>query len=90
MPNRAIIGDSEKEKGDSLLDFKNSSRYEGDILASRWLTRLAYDFRKASKNVLKLELYLEVIEILLEGEPARRLDSTPRIRKIINKRAIAT
>jgi hypothetical protein len=90
VPNRATMGDSEKEKGDSLPDFKNSGRYEGDIPASRWLTRLAYDFRKASKNVPKPELYLEAIEMLLEGEPARRLDSTPRIRKIIDKRATAT
>lgn len=49
-----------------------------------------YDFRKAGHNPPSPELFLESIEMLLEGEPARRLDSTPRIRRIINKRSTAT
>ena len=32
----------------------------------------------------------QAIEMLLEEEPARRLDSTPRIRRIIDKRSTAT
>ena len=28
--------------------------------------------------------------MLLEGEPTRRLNSTPRIRKLVNNRTIAT
>jgi hypothetical protein len=74
-----------------LLDFTNSGRYGGgDILVSRWLTRLAYDFKKAGQAILALELFLETIEMLLEGEPARRLDSTPRIRRLIDRRSSAT
>jgi hypothetical protein len=76
--------------GDSLPDFKNSGYYKGDIPAFRWLTRLVYDFRKASQNIPRPELFLEAIEMLLEGEPARRLDSILRIRKIVNKRSEAT
>ncbi|KAH8745452.1 hypothetical protein F5882DRAFT_371266, partial [Hyaloscypha sp. PMI_1271] len=51
------------------------------------LTRLIYDFRKARHNPPSPELFLESIKILLEGEPTRRLDSTSRIHRIINKRS---
>ncbi|KAH8780636.1 hypothetical protein F5882DRAFT_463241 [Hyaloscypha sp. PMI_1271] len=74
LSTRVTIGDSEKEKGGSLPDFKNS----------------AYDFKKAGQNVPTPELFLEAIEMLLKGEPARRLDSTPRIRRLINNRASAS
>ena len=60
-----------------LPNFMNSGRYDGDIPASRWLTRLSYDFKKAHYNPPTPELFLEAIEMLLEGEPAKRLDSTP-------------
>ena len=73
-----------------LPDFTNSGRYSGDIPASRWLTRLSYDFKKAKHNPLEAELFLEAIEMLLEGEPAKRLDSTPPIREIIDNRETAT
>ena len=62
---------------DKLPDFTNSGRFNGDIPASRWLTHLAYDFKKAGHNPPTLELFLEAIEMLLEGEPVKRLDSTP-------------
>lgn len=35
------------------------------------------------------ELFLEAIKMLFGGEPAKRLDSTPRIRKILDRRANA-
>lgn len=84
------MGDSDKEKGNSLSDFKNSGRYKGDIPASRQLIRLAYNFRKAFQTIPKPELFLEVIEILLEEELACRLDSIPQIRKIVDKRLVVT
>ena len=76
--------------GDSLPDFKNSGQFEGNIPALRWLTRLTYDFKKAGQNIPKLELFLEAIKMLLEGEPARRLNSMPRIRKLVDNCTIAT
>lgn len=54
--------------GDELPDFTNSSRFNGDIPVSRWLTRLAYNFKKAGQNPPSLELFLEAIEMLLEVE----------------------
>jgi hypothetical protein len=73
----------------TLPDFANAGRYNGDIPASRWITRLIYDFKKAGQPVPDPELFLEAVEMLLEGEPARRLDSTPRIRRLIDNREAA-
>ena len=83
------MGDSDKEKDNSLPDFKNMGRFEGNIPVLRQLTRLTYDFKKAGQSVPKLELFLEAIEMLLKGEPARCLNSIPRIRKLIDNRASA-
>ncbi|PMD62563.1 uncharacterized protein K444DRAFT_344967 [Hyaloscypha bicolor E] len=54
-----------------------------DIATSQWLTCLAYDLKKAGQNPPSPELFLEAIEMLLEGGPAKRLDSTPGVRKIV-------
>ena len=78
------------DEENSLPDFANAGRYNGNIPASRWLTRLLYDFRKAGHKVPNPELFLESIEMLLEGELTRRLDSILRIRKLINNRAYST
>jgi hypothetical protein len=72
------------DKENSLLDFANTGHYNRSILALQWLTRLLYDFRKARHKVSSLELFLKSIKMLLKGELARRLDSTLRIRKLIN------
>jgi len=45
--------------------------------------------KKAGHNHLSPELFLEAAEMLLEGEPAKRLDSTPWIRRFVNNRARA-
>jgi len=73
-----------------LPDFANAGRYTGDIPALRWITRLVYDFKKAGYRPPPSELFLEAIEMLLEGDPAKRLDSTPRIRKLIDTWITAT
>ena len=69
--------------GDKLPDFTNSNRFNRDIATSQWLTCLAYDLKKAGQNPPSPELFLEAIEMLLEGGPAKRLDSTPGVRKIV-------
>jgi hypothetical protein len=60
-----------------------------DIPASRWLTRLTYGFKKAGHNPSTPELFLDAIEMLLEGEAAKRLDSTPRLRRIVDQHSTA-
>jgi hypothetical protein len=40
--------------------------------------------KKAGQNPPSPELFLEAIEMFLEGEPAKRLDSTPRVRNIVD------
>jgi hypothetical protein len=47
------------------------------------------NFKKAGQNPPSLELLIETIEILLEAEPAKRLDLTPRVRKIVDNRKSA-
>jgi hypothetical protein len=69
--------------GDKLPDFTNSNRFNRDIPTLQWLTCLAYDLKKAGQNPPSPELFLEAIEMLLEGGPAKRLDSTPRVRKTV-------
>jgi hypothetical protein len=70
-----------------LLPDYSAGHYDGTIPASRWLTRLNYDFKKAGHKKPDPEMFLEAIEMLMEGEPAKRLDSTPRIRKLIDRRS---
>ncbi|KAI0991203.1 hypothetical protein K3495_g16984, partial [Podosphaera aphanis] len=73
-----------------LPTFERSGTYDGSIPASRWLLRLKYDFRRAGHNPPSGELYLESIEMLLDGTAANRLSATPRIRRIIDSRNTAT
>ncbi|TQS37517.1 hypothetical protein Golomagni_02005 [Golovinomyces magnicellulatus] len=74
----------------TLPTFDRASSYNGTIPASRWLLRLKYDFRRAGYNPPPGELYLEAIEMLLDGSAADRLSATPRIRRIINARETAS
>jgi hypothetical protein len=77
-------------QGQKLPDFDNAGLYRGDIPASRWLARLAFDFQEGGHIHPEPERFLDAIEILLEDEPATRLESTPWIRKIIDKRRNAS
>jgi hypothetical protein len=42
------------------------------------------NFKKAGQNPPSLELLLKKIEMLLKVKPVKRLDLTPRVRKIVN------
>ncbi|KAI0997674.1 hypothetical protein K3495_g10514 [Podosphaera aphanis] len=74
----------------SLPNFDRAGSYNGSIPASRWLLWLKYDFQRAGHNPQPGELYLEAIEMLVDGPVADRLAGTPRIRRIINTRESAT
>jgi len=74
----------------SCPDYKRSGEYDGSIPASRWLLKLTHDFKTARLYPPSPELFLESIEMLFHGEAAKRLDSTPRIRRIVEDRDTAT
>ncbi len=51
---------------------------------------LTYDVRKAGHTLPISELFLEAIEMLLEGEPARGFHYTSRFCRIVDKHAEAS
>lgn len=56
----------------------------GTYLLHGGLLALPTASKKAGQNPPSPELFLEAIEMFLEGEPAKRLDSTPRVRNIVD------
>jgi len=54
------------------------------------LTRLVYNFKKAGQDLPQPDIFLEAIEMLLEDESIKRLDSIPCVRRIIDNWATAT
>jgi hypothetical protein len=70
------------------LDFNRLGEFKKKV-AFRWLICLNYNFYKAGYNPPSPKLFLKAIKMLLKGDIARRLDLTPKIKKIIDKRSTA-
>ncbi|RKF60417.1 hypothetical protein OnM2_051053 [Erysiphe neolycopersici] len=70
-------------------DFSRSGRFDGSIPASRWLARLAFDFKRMDDETSPEE-FLEAVEILLDGDAAMWLDSSKIFRDMVDNRHEAT
>jgi hypothetical protein len=64
--------------------FTFAGRFDGSGPALRWLRRLDYDFKCAGTPKPDPADFLEAIDMLCEGEAESWIDSTPRIRAIMN------
>ena len=73
-----------------LPNFKLAKEYDGKSSAARWLAKLQYDFAQNNQVPPPPALYLRAIKVLFIGDAATWLDSTPRIRQIIDNRNSAT
>jgi len=62
----------------SYPDFKISGRYDGSYPASRWLTRVRYDFKLAGRVIPAPRDYIAAIDMLAEGKAATFIDSSHR------------
>jgi hypothetical protein len=70
--------------GDELPDFTSSGRFNGDTPAHDGSLALPTTPRRQARNPPSPELFHEAIEMLLESGPVKRLDSTPRVRKVVD------
>ncbi|KAM3085985.1 hypothetical protein ACMFMG_003035 [Clarireedia jacksonii] len=89
-PNTINGTGPEQASSNKLPEFKLVGQYNGKIPATCWLHRLTDDFRQAGQYPPSPSLFLESVEILLEGAPAKKLDSNPRIRSIMDQLEKAT
>ena len=73
-----------------LPKFQMAGKYDGKSAAARWLTQLKYDFQQNNQVPPPPELYLTAIDMLFIGDAANWLDTTPRMREIIDTSNKAT
>ncbi|CCF41691.1 hypothetical protein CH063_11897, partial [Colletotrichum higginsianum] len=65
----------------------NCGTFDGSVAASRWLTRLKWDFEKAGHNPQNLPAsqVLKTLNMQCEGDAATYLDSVPHLTTIMDK-----
>ncbi|KAI1000722.1 hypothetical protein K3495_g7478 [Podosphaera aphanis] len=70
-------------------DYALCGRFDGQkVTASRWLSRLNMDFKKASLKTP--EDFFEAIDILFEDKAANWLDTSPRWKRVVDDKENAT